>query len=115
MTESFGFTQPEFPFAVPEKREMVLEIILSRQEAAQGGSLPVSIPVPASCPTCQRRGNIHPFCPRCRGKGRVILRQGIRLRLPPNVRQGRHLYRGLEEAGIKGVVLTLDIRVNPFM
>ncbi len=64
------------------------EILLTPDEAALGGLLPLDVPLHVSCPTCAGFGGVLAPCPACRGEGRIQRRVPCVLELPPGVRDG---------------------------
>ena len=72
-----------------ERDERVLEIILTREEARTGVTVPVDIPWKDKCPLCQGSG-LAPFsiCPGCRGSGSSQSARRFTLTVPPGVASG---------------------------
>src|SRR4051812_1636957 len=60
----------------PQKgRDLETEVSLSFEQAMQGGQVPITVPVNASCKTCHgtgaKPGTTPTVCPRCQGRGVV--------------------------------------------
>src|SRR4051812_14224496 len=58
----------------PERgRDLETEVSLSFEQAMEGGQVPITVPVNASCKTCHgtgaRPGTTPTVCPRCQGRG----------------------------------------------
>jgi molecular chaperone DnaJ len=73
----------------PDRDERTLEIILTREEAQTGATVPVDIPWKGQCPLCQGTG-LAPFsiCTGCRGSGCALGERRITLTIPPGVPSG---------------------------
>jgi molecular chaperone DnaJ len=73
----------------PDHDERTLEIILTREEAQTGATVPVDIPWKGQCPLCQGTG-LAPFsiCTGCRGSGCALRERRITLTIPPGVPSG---------------------------
>jgi molecular chaperone DnaJ len=73
----------------PDRNERTLEIILTKDEAQTGVTVPVDIPWKGQCLLCQGTG-LAPFsiCTGCRGSGCALGEKRITLTIPPGVRSG---------------------------
>ncbi len=66
-----------------------VEVILTSEEAARGGTLRIGIPVRDLCGSCAGTGNDWLFpCSYCGGKGMVSRMQPVRLTIPYSLRLG---------------------------
>jgi len=66
-----------------------LNVILSRDEAQQGGLLPIQSPASAVCAVCGGWGrDWFSFCLACQGEGVVEGLRTVRLRIPQMVPDG---------------------------
>jgi molecular chaperone DnaJ len=63
----------------------LIELTLSRREAAEGGMVTISMRVPVRCLLCRGR---KPACERCGGKGAVSQLYNAWLAVPPDVPDG---------------------------
>lgn len=86
------------------------EILLSREEAREGGILPVDVPLEIACPDCDRTGGFFFDCPTCGGEGRVRRRLPVPVRIPPGVRDGTALQVVLDEEAVLAVFLTIHVQ-----
>lgn len=85
-----------------------LELILSREEALQGGRLAVRIPVRYKCPDCAGSGWNGPFmCLDCEGSGAFIRMSPFNIRIPPGLGDGEILEANLGG----GDLIRIHIRV----
>ena len=65
------------------------EVSLSQREAFDGLVVPLSVPIPVTCPHCGGRGETWTEpCHLCRGTGHSLSRQGVRVSVPPGVADG---------------------------
>ncbi|RMF86597.1 MAG: J domain-containing protein [Nitrospinota bacterium] len=89
-----------------------VEIILSPEEAASGGVLPLSVPLSSRCPVCRGTGQEWLFvCTHCRGEGMVTSEEVVQVRIPPRVRDGTRLEIPFHQLGTT-YLLCVHIRVN---
>jgi DnaJ-class molecular chaperone len=86
------------------------EILLTPDEAAAGGVLPLDIPVEAVCHACGGTGGALFGCPRCDGNGSLQRRLPIPLRIPAGVRDGATFQVTVDDPSVLSVVLTVHIR-----
>lgn len=107
-----NFTGREVPKA--EKLEsLTVEIILSPDEALQGGRLPLSVPVAYPCPSCSGTGRIWPFqCGQCLGRGLIQEEETVMISIPPRVRSGSLFEIPLIGLGIHNLYLNVLIRIG---
>lgn len=88
-----------------------VEVVLSWEEAWQGGVLPIEVPAFFLCPACDGRGrDWFSHCPECGGDGMVEGRKTLRFQIPPLVRDGTVWAVPLLDAGLD---LRICIRVDP--
>jgi len=67
-------------------KDLVLEVILSQEEAARGGLFPITVPVLEPCPSLPAKGLWEEFfCPLCYGRGVVRAEREFSLSIPPRV------------------------------
>jgi hypothetical protein len=65
------------------------EVSLSQREAFDGLMVPLSVPIPVTCPHCGGRGETWTEpCHLCSGTGHSLSRQGVRVSVPPGVADG---------------------------
>lgn len=84
-----------------------------------GASLTIYVPVEMACRTCHGKGMVPDLqgvvsgCPTCHGD-RVSERQlKVPLNLPPGLRAGHRLYIPLDESGLKGYDVLVEISLAP--
>ena len=99
------------PWSTPAAANMSswhVEIILSPEEAAGGGTLPLEVPLLTTCPACRGSGRGWYFrCPTCGGQGTLTRRQTLPLRIPPQVQDGTVLQVPLDALGLSQVLHVL--------
>ncbi|HEV8346855.1 MAG TPA: hypothetical protein VGQ16_09795 [Vicinamibacterales bacterium] len=65
------------------------EVLLSRREASDGLTVPVEVPIRATCPECGGRGETWTEqCDGCCGTGESVFRHAVRVTVPPGVADG---------------------------
>lgn len=92
---------------------LTLEVILSPEEAARGGVLPIDLPVFRHCAACGGRGRdlLH-SCPACEGRGVERTELPVRVTVPAGVRDREVIEAGLGSIGISSLYLRLCFRVS---
>jgi molecular chaperone DnaJ len=97
-----------------EKPEgLSVEVILTPEEAARGGTLSLGIPVHEYCPACGGSGHDWLFlCPHCAGEGILSRTQSMQVRIPNSLRLGLTPEISLETLGINNLFLRLRFRVS---
>jgi DnaJ-class molecular chaperone len=88
------------------------EIVLSADEAACGGVLPLDVPVAGLCPSCEGTGGFAFDCDRCGGEGAVEHRLPVPVRIPAGVRDGTVFQLTLDDPAVPSVLLT--VHIHPF-
>jgi molecular chaperone DnaJ len=86
------------------------EILLSAEEAAKGGTLPLDVPLDSTCPSCGGTGGFVFDCGRCEGEGTIERRFPVPLRIPPGVREGTVFQIAVDDPGVLSILLTIHIR-----
>jgi len=117
MDEFFGGLVPGFyrrRFRRPSSpKDLFMEVVLTPEEAIQGGVFPVAVPVFEPCTECDQWGRqSNFFCPACRGYGAVRSRREFNLTIPPNIQHETSAEVSLDDLGLPGVRLLIDVRVR---
>jgi molecular chaperone DnaJ len=86
------------------------EILLTPQEAAAGGVLPLDVPVSSTCDACQGTGGTIFDCDRCQGEGKVGRRLPVPVRIPARVRDGQVFQVTTGDPLVPSILLTVHIR-----
>jgi hypothetical protein len=86
------------------------EILLTPQEAAAGGVLPLDVPVSSTCQICQGTGGTLFDCDSCLGEGKVSRRLPVPVRIPPRVRDGQVYQVTTDDPVVPSILLTVHIR-----
>ena len=86
------------------------EILLSLDEAASGGVLPLDVPLPTACRACDGTGGACFDCGHCAGEGKVERRLPVPLRIPAGVRDGTIFQVAVDDPEVVSLVLTVHIR-----
>jgi len=109
-----GFLPGFFDIGLSRRKSLYLELILSAQEAREGGLFPITVPVIEPCPKCSTAGIWEEFfCPVCRGYGRIRAKREFSLSVPPRVDHDTAIRLSLEDIGLRGVDLNVTILINP--
>jgi DnaJ-class molecular chaperone len=92
--------------------DLNLEVILSPDEASQGGLIPISVPSFHPCPLCGGSGRDWLFpCSYCRGQAMIEDEQTITVRIPPMVRDGTILEVPISGLRIHNFHIRLHVRI----
>ncbi|HET8644079.1 MAG TPA: DnaJ domain-containing protein [Vicinamibacteria bacterium] len=86
------------------------EILLSPEEAAAGGVLPLDVPLLATCPACDGTGGFVFDCPRCGGEGKVERRLPVPIRIPAGIPDGTVFQLAVDDPAVLSVLLTVHVR-----
>jgi len=86
------------------------EVLLSPEEAAAGGVLPIEVPLGAPCGACHGTGGPVFDCDRCWGEGRVQQLLPLSIRIPPGVATGTVFQVALDDQALRSVLLTVYVR-----
>jgi molecular chaperone DnaJ len=86
------------------------EVLLSPDEAASGGVLPLEVPLAAHCGACHGTGGPLFDCDRCWGEGRVQQLLPLSIRVPPGVASGTVFQVALDDQAVRSVLLTVYVR-----
>jgi molecular chaperone DnaJ len=92
-------------------KDLYMEVVLTPEEALRGGVFPVAVPVLQACPDCRQDGWVF-FCPTCGGRGALQERREFNLAIPPDVADGTSAAVPLDEIGLRGARLRIDVRVR---
>jgi DnaJ-class molecular chaperone len=94
-------------------KDLYLEVILSSEEAAQGGLFPITVPVLEPCPQCRRTGLWEEFfCPTCSGRGVIRAEREFSLTIPPHVSHGTQISLSTEDIGLRSVNLHVLVLID---
>ena len=89
------------------------DVVLSPEEAARGGVLPIAVPVFEACPECGGSGHTWLFpCLHCGQSGMVEEAVTVRLEIPPMVRAGTVIDLPLEGLGVSNFRLRIFIHID---
>jgi molecular chaperone DnaJ len=92
-------------------RRLELEIVLSREEAATGGRLPIEVPCYETCPRCNDGAWMWGLCPLCHGYGLTESARQVALDIGPGIANGSRYEIALDRAGISNLVLDVTMLV----
>lgn len=95
------------------KSDLTAEVVLDPADALRGATTSVALRRLRLCPDCRGEGG--EGCRRCAGRGRLVHRQAIRVRIPPGIGDGTRLRvkgKGHDLGGGPGD-LFLVVRVPP--
>jgi molecular chaperone DnaJ len=111
-----GFLPDFFEKEHGRGKDLFLDLVLTPQEAFQGGLFPITVPVIEPCPRCERTGMWEDFyCPVCMGSGRMRGRREFSLSIPPHVPHGTHVRLPLSDIGLAGVYLDITVLIEPYL
>ncbi len=92
---------------------LAAEIILTPEEARQGGRIPIPVSYELICEHCQGRGRFAGFyCDYCQGWGKIGREAEVRLQIPAGIRNGHVKRIPLRNSIYQEIYLTLTFRIN---
>ncbi len=93
-------------------RTLTMEVPLTRMQARLGGTINISVPVAARCPSCQGHGHIGVYeCRRCAGEGAISGEMPIAISLPPDIPDNYDVMIPLDRYGITSHQLSLVFKI----
>jgi molecular chaperone DnaJ len=105
-----GMVPGFFDRDIGRRKYLYLEMILTPEEAREGGTFPLTVPVVEACPRCRMTGVWDYFyCPVCYGYGRVRSQREFSVSIPPNVAHDTQVNLSLEDIGLRDVDLHVRI------
>jgi DnaJ-class molecular chaperone len=94
-------------------QNLCLEIVLSPDEARQGGQMEIMLPSRTSCPTCGGEGSVGFYrCFRCMGNGALLEEVPVLVEFAPGISDGYQKAVSLQHLGIRDVYVTLLFRIS---
>ncbi len=94
-------------------RELRLQLLLSPEEAAEGGRFAISVPVLRPCPYCSRGGLLEQLlCSACGGAGFLRANKTVSLEVPAGVKHRTRLRRIADEHGGRRTCLLVTVLIT---
>jgi DnaJ-class molecular chaperone len=108
-----GFVPGFFDRHIDREKDFYIDLVLSPWEAAEGGYVPIQMPVMIECPRCSAPGFFRRSdCPVCSGYGRVETARSFSLYVPPGIPSGIEETVCLDEIGLTGSKLHVNVIVR---
>jgi len=90
---------------------LTLEVILTPEQARQGGNAKIMVPALAVCPTCRGHGGVGFYeCMRCAGEGAISGEMPVSVSFPPGLAKDHAVMIPLDRFGIRNIHLTVLFR-----
>ncbi|MEJ2731189.1 MAG: DnaJ domain-containing protein [Deltaproteobacteria bacterium] len=90
---------------------LTLEVILTAEQARQGGNAKIMVPAQAVCPTCRGHGGVGFYeCMRCAGEGAISGEIPVSVSFPPGLTKDHAVMIPLDRFGIRNIHLTVLFR-----
>jgi len=90
---------------------LTLEVILTAEQARQGGNAKIMVPAQAVCPTCRGHGGVGFYeCMRCAGEGAISGEIPVSVSFPPGLTKNHAVMIPLDRYGIRNIHLTVLFR-----
>jgi molecular chaperone DnaJ len=100
-------------FGVVPRERLAAEVELTPQEAFWGASVPLQIPLRATCSSCGGRGEVwEEWCAACAGTGGIPSEFPLRLRVPAGVRTGSRFWFSVTPAGMSPAMIEVSISIR---
>jgi molecular chaperone DnaJ len=94
-------------------RELNVEVVLSPQQAEQGGRIPMVVPVARVCGTCGGTGRTGFFlCDACKGHGTTWQKATADVTIPRHAQEGMVIETSLHHLGIRNMWLKTHVRIT---
>jgi len=92
---------------------LTVEIVLTADQALEGGSIRLGIPARTKCPACRGNGAVGAYeCWRCEGHGVLAAQYPVSVAYPPGIRSEYVVRIPLTDYGISNFYLTVLFRVS---
>ncbi len=96
-----------------QHKDLYVELVLSPAEATSGGTIPLKIPVERTCVNCDGTGFLGLLsCDTCRGNGRVVEYDDIKISIPSGVADGIMVKLSLGDIGLPGIDLNVLVTIK---
>ncbi len=96
-----------------EPAAVVAEVSLSRREASDGPVVPIEVPLRTTCPECGGRGETWAEpCDSCAGTGESLIKQALRIPLPPGIIDGARVRFRVSSPDAASVRVELRVSVR---
>ena len=94
-------------------QELTLEVLLTRDQAHQGGNARVMVPARAMCPTCGGTGGVGYYeCNRCGGEGAISGEIPVSISFPAGLTSDYAVVVPLDRFGIRNLHITVLFRIT---
>lgn len=94
-------------------RELNVDVMLTPEQAARGGTIPMVVPVARVCAVCGGTGRAGFFvCESCRGEGTIWEGGRVDVAIPRNAPDGLVVETSLRHLGIRNLWLKTHLRVG---
>jgi len=104
------FTKERFR---PPDKDLYYEMVLTPDEALDGGLFPIKLPVIEPCLQCDKSGIWEDFfCSVCLGHGRIRSDREFSLNIPPHISHGTHQKVYLGDVGLKDMYLNILVLID---
>lgn len=108
-----GYVPGFFDRHIDREKDFYIDLILTPAEAIEGGYLPIQMPLMITCPRCAvSEFNRRSECPLCGGFGRIETSHSFSLYIPPGAHNGTEEILYLDEVGLRGSVLHLNVIIS---
>jgi hypothetical protein len=90
------------------------DLILSPEEAADGGVFDLTIPLRRRCPACrgETRSATVVVCATCGGEGELVDEQKMEIVVLPSVRDGQQAAASLDTLGLRSATVDVTVRIR---
>jgi DnaJ-class molecular chaperone len=94
-------------------QNLTLEVILTPEQARQGGNAKIMVPAQAVCPTCRGHGGVGFYeCLRCAGEGAISGEMPVSVAFPPGLTKDHAVMIPLDRFGIRNTHMTVLFRLT---
>jgi DnaJ-class molecular chaperone len=93
-------------------RELSLDVMLTAEQATEGGALPMEFPIARLCERCDGTGSTGFYaCDQCDGHGMEWRTARLDVLLPSPVRDGTVISTSLDRLGVRNLFLSVHLHV----
>ena len=94
-------------------QRLTLEVPITNEQARDGGTARVMVPVRAVCRICRGQGEVGPYeCPRCAGEGAIVGEMPVAVSFPSGLKADHGVMIPLDRYGIQNLRLMVLFRLT---
>lgn len=95
-------------------RTLSMEVPITWEQARRGGTVNISLPALARCPSCKGYGSVGIYeCRRCAGEGSISGEMPVAIAFPPDITDNYEVIIPLDRYGYRNLQVSVFFRILP--